>query len=183
MSRIGKAPINVPEKVEITIEPSVQGTKVTVKGPKGSLTRTFRPEVNITRDGNVITVVRVNEERESRSLHGLSRTLLYNMIVGVSEGFTTKLEIVGVGYRAAVAGQTLTLTLGYSHPIELAIPAGMEVKVEANTKLEVSGPDKELVGQIAANIRAYRPPEPYKGKGVRYAGEKVRRKAGKSGKK
>jgi len=183
MSRIGKAPINVPDKVEITIEPGVQGTKVTVKGAKGTLVRTFRPEVKITHDGNVITVTRVNDERESRSLHGLSRTLLSNMIVGVSEGFITKLEIVGVGYRAAVAGKTLTLTLGFSHPVEVAIPDGMEIKVENNTKVEVSGPDKELVGQIAANIRAYRPPEPYKGKGVRYAGEQIRRKAGKSGKK
>lgn len=179
MSRIGKNPITIPDKVEVTLD----GQTVTVKGPLGTLTRTFRPEVVIERDGNVIHVTRKSEDRVSRSLHGLSRTLLNNMVQGVSTGFTRNLEIIGVGYRAAVQGNTLVLSLGYSHPVEIEAPQGIEFKVEANTKLAVSGPDKETVGQIAALIRSKRPPEPYKGKGVRYAGEKIRRKAGKAGKK
>jgi large subunit ribosomal protein L6 len=179
MSRIGKSPIQVPDKVEITIN----GSTVTVKGPKGTLSRTFRPEVSFTQDGNVLTVNRRDESRQARSLHGLSRTLLNNMVQGVSTGFSRNLEIVGVGYRAQVQGTKLVLALGYSHPVEIEAPHGIEFKVEANTKLAVSGPDKELVGQIAALIRSKRPPEPYKGKGVKYAGEKIRRKAGKAGKK
>jgi len=179
MSRIGKAPITVPDKVEITIN----GNTVTVKGPLGTLTRTFRPEVEITREGNVLTVSRKAEDRQSRSIHGLSRTLLDNMVVGVSKGFTKNLEMVGVGYRAQVQGKLLTMQLGYSHPVEVTSPEGIEITVEANTKIAVKGYDKQTVGDIAAAIRSWRKPEPYKGKGIRYAGERVRRKAGKAGKK
>jgi large subunit ribosomal protein L6 len=179
MSRIGKAPIPCPDKVEITID----GNTVTVKGPLGTLSRTFRPEIEIVKDGNVIHVNRRNEERESRALHGLSRTLLSNMVVGVTQGYTKNLEIIGVGYRAQAQGNKITLQLGYSHPVEIVAPKGLEFAVDANTKVSVKGIDKEMVGQYAALIRSKRPPEPYKGKGVRYTGEKVRRKAGKSGKK
>jgi large subunit ribosomal protein L6 len=183
MSRIGKSPIPVPDKVEVQIQVETQGTTVTVKGPKGSLSRTFRSEVVITQEGNTLVVSRKDESRIARSLHGLSRTLLNNMVQGVSQGFTRNLEIVGVGYRAQVQGNKLVLALGYSHPVEIEAPAGIAFAVEANTKVSVSGPDKELVGQIAALIRSKRQPEPYKAKGVRYAGEKIRRKAGKAGKK
>lgn len=179
MSRIGKAPIEVPDKVEITID----GNNVTVKGPLGSLTRTFRPEVVITREGNVLTVSRKAEDRQSRSIHGLSRTLLANMVNGVSKGFTKNLEMVGVGYRAQVQGKVLTMQLGFSHPVEVTPPEGVEISVEANTKITVKGYDKQTVGDVAAFIRGWRKPEPYKGKGIRYAGERVRRKAGKAGKK
>jgi len=179
MSRIGKAPIEVPNKVEISIE----GNTVTVKGPLGTLTRTFRPELEIIREGNLLIINRKNEDRQTRSLHGLTRTLLNNMVVGVSQGFTKNLEMVGVGYRAQVQGKKLVMQLGYSHPIEVDPPAGIEISVEANTKITVKGYDKQVVGDVAANIRSFRKPEPYKGKGVRYTGEKVRRKAGKSGKK
>ena len=179
MSRIGRSPITCPAKVEITID----GNTVTAKGPLGTLTRTFRPEMEITKEGNVLQVNRRNEDRMSRSLHGLSRTLLNNMVIGVSEGYTKKLEIIGVGYRAQVQGKKLVLQLGYSHPVEIDNPGELEFVVEANTKLSVKGIDKEVVGQYAALIRSKRPPEPYKGKGIRYAGEHVRRKAGKSGKK
>jgi len=183
MSRIGKSPIEVPDKVEITIQESNNGFTVTVKGPLGTLTRTFRPEISITRDGNVLTVTRKDESRMARGLHGLSRTLLNNMVQGVSKGFTRNLEIIGVGYRAQVQGSKLVLALGYSHPVEIEAPAGITFAVEANTKVSIAGPDNEMVGQIAALIRSKRPPEPYKGKGVKYAGEKIRRKAGKAGKK
>jgi large subunit ribosomal protein L6 len=179
MSRIGKAPIEVPSKVEVSIE----GNTVTVKGPLGKLTRTFRPELEIVRDGNLLIVNRKAEDRLSRSLHGLTRTLLNNMVVGVNQGFSKNLEMVGVGYRAQVQGKKLVMQLGYSHPIEVNPPEGVEISVEANTKITVKGYDKQSVGDVAADIRSYRKPEPYKGKGVRYAGEKVRRKAGKSGKK
>ena len=179
MSRIGKAPITLPDKVEVKIE----GSTVTVKGALGTLTRTFRPEVSFTQDGNVVTVNRRDESREARSLHGLSRTLLNNMILGVSTGFSRRLDIIGVGYRAQVQGSKLVLSLGFSHPVEIEAPAGIEFVVEANTKLEVKGADKEMVGQIAALIRSKRPPEPYKGKGVKYTEERIRRKAGKAGKK
>lgn len=179
MSRIGKAPIEVPAKVEITID----GNTVKVKGPLGEMVRTFRPELEIVQEGNVIHVKRKDEDRLSRSLHGLTRTLLSNMVVGVSQGFTKNLEMVGVGYRAQMQGKKLVMQLGFSHSIELEPPAGIEITVEANTKITVKGYDKQMVGDVAAKIRSYRPPEPYKGKGVRYAGEKVRRKAGKSGKK
>ncbi len=179
MSRIGKAPIEIPNKVEV----SVNGNTVTVKGPLGELSRTFRPEVSIVKDGNLLIVNRHSEERQSRSLHGLSRTLLNNMVLGVSTGFSKNLEMVGVGYRAQVQGKKLVMQLGFSHPIEVDPPEGINISVEANTKITVKGYDKQVVGDVAANIRSFRPPEPYKGKGVRYAGEKVRRKAGKSGKK
>ncbi len=179
MSRIGKAPINLPDKVEVTIN----GNTVTVKGPLGSLTRTFRPEVSIAQEGNTLLVCRRDDSRQARSLHGLSRTLLNNMVLGVSTGFSRRLDIVGVGYRAQVQGNKLVLALGYSHPVEIEAPEGISFAVEANTKLEVKGPDKEVVGQIAALIRSKRPPEPYKGKGVKYTEERIRRKAGKAGKK
>lgn len=179
MSRIGKAPIEVPAKVDI----SIQGNTVTVKGPLGQMTRTFRPEVEITQEGNVLHVKRIKDDRVSASLHGLSRTLLNNMVVGVSTGFTKNLEMVGVGYRAQMQGRKLVLALGFSHPIEVDPPEGIEITVDANTKISVKGYDKQKVGDVAADIRSYRKPEPYKGKGVRYAGERVRRKAGKSGKK
>ena len=179
MSRIGKAPIELPAKVEV----SINGQTVTVKGPLGTLTRTFRPEVTVTQEGNTLVVTRRDESRQARSLHGLSRTLLNNMVVGVSQGFQKNLEIVGVGYRANVQGNKLNLSLGYSHPVEIEAPAGIEFIVEANTKLQVKGADKQLVGDMAALIRSKRPPEPYKGKGVKFAGERIRRKAGKAGKK
>ncbi|MEB3286592.1 MAG: 50S ribosomal protein L6 [Vampirovibrionales bacterium] len=183
MSRIGKAPIAVPSKVEVSIQSAPTGDTVTVKGPLGTLTRTFRPEVRITQDGNTLLVSRRDESREARSLHGLSRTLLHNMVTGVDTGFTRKLEIIGVGYRAAVQGKSLNLQLGYSHPVEIPAPPDVEFKVEANTKIEIKGIDKQVVGDVASLIRSKRPPEPYKGKGVKYAGERIRRKAGKAGKK
>lgn len=182
MSRIGKAPIDVPDKVEVSIQDTPQGQHVTVKGPLGTLSRTLRPEVSVSQDGNVLTVARKNEDRVSRSLHGLSRTLVYNMVKGVSEGFEKRLELAGVGYRAAVQGRKLNLTLGYSHPVDIDLPEGVEAAVEANTKISLKGPDKQVVGDLAARIRSKRPPEPYKGKGVKYAGERIRRKAGKAGK-
>jgi large subunit ribosomal protein L6 len=183
MSRIGKNPVLIPDKVEVKIESLTNGTLVTVKGPLGTLSRTFRPEVIITQEGNVVVVARRDESRMARSLHGLSRTLLNNMVLGVSTGFSRRLEIIGVGYRAQVQGKLLVLSLGYSHPVEIEAPEGIQFLVEANTKLEVKGADKEVVGQIAALIRSKRPPEPYKGKGVKYAEERIRRKAGKAGKK
>lgn len=183
MSRIGKSPVRIPDKVEVIIETSSKGSVVTVKGPLGTLTRTFRPEIIITQEGGELIVTRRDESRMARGLHGLTRTLLNNMVTGVSTGFSRRLEIIGVGYRAQVQGSKLVLSLGYSHPVEIDAPQGIEFKVEANTKLEVKGPDKELVGQVSALIRSKRPPEPYKGKGVKYAEERIRRKAGKAGKK
>lgn len=177
-SRIGKVPITVPAKVDV----KVNGQTVVVKGPKGELQRTFHPLVKIQQDGSIIKVAKATESRMANQQHGLSRTLLNNMIVGVDTGFTTTLQMVGVGYRAAVSGSNLTLNLGYSHPIEMPIPQGLAVKVEKNTTIEVSGFDKELVGQFSANIRSKREPEPYKGKGVRYSDEVVMRKEGKRGK-
>ena len=180
MSRIGKAPIEVPDKVEVKVD----GQKVTVKGPKGELIREIRPEIEIKMDGKVITVFPRNpNDRLSRGLHGLSRTLIANMVLGVDQGFTKQLEMVGVGYKGVMQGKTLVLSLGFSHPVEIVPPAGVELSVEKNTVLLIKGPDKEVVGQVAANIRTFRKPEPYKGKGIKYAGEKIRRKAGKSGKK
>lgn len=179
MSRIGKAPIEIPANVDVVID----GNTVTVKGPQGQLTQTFRPEIELVREGSVINVTRKSDDRQSRSLHGLTRTLLNNMIVGAGKGFTKNLEMVGVGYRAQVQGNTLVMQLGYSHPIEVVPPPDIKITVEQNTKITVSGPNKQTVGDVAADIRSYRKPEPYKGKGVRYAGEYVRRKAGKSGKK
>lgn len=182
MSRIGKLPIEVPEKVDVVITEVSQGqTLITVKGPLGELEHTFRPEVSFAQDGNVITVTRRDETKQSRSLHGLSRTLLNNMVVGVSQGFEKNMEIVGVGYRAQVQGKTLNLSLGFSHPVELDIPENITVNVDGNTKLSVKGIHPQHVGDLCAKIRSFRPPEPYKGKGIKFAGEHIRRKAGKAG--
>ncbi len=178
MSRIGKRPITVPAKVEVTID----GTKVAVKGPKGELSRELPPYVIISREGEVLTVNRRDESRISRQMHGLCRTLVSNMVEGVSQGFQRRLEIQGVGYRAQVQGRNLVLNMGYSHQVQIEPPEGIQFAVENNTNVIVSGYDKEVVGNTAARIRGVRPPEPYKGKGIRYAGEAVRRKAGKTGK-
>lgn len=178
MSRIGKRPVPVPSGVTVT----VSGQDVKVKGPKGELARTLPAEVSVEQEGDIVNVNRRSDARVARERHGLSRTLVANMVEGVSKGFEKRLEIQGVGYRAAVQGKKLTMSLGYSHPVEFDPPDGIQFKVESNTNVIVSGIDKELVGTIAAKIRDARPPEPYKGKGVRYAGEYVRRKAGKAGK-
>ena len=179
MSRIGKAPIPLPDKVSV----SLNGLAVTVKGPKGELSRTLPDGVLISQDGNTLVVSPASESRRSRERHGLSRTLVANMVEGVSQGYTRKLEIVGVGYRAALQGKKLVLSAGYSHQVEMIPPAGVSFAVEGNTTVLVSGPDKELVGNEAAKVRAVRPPEPYKGKGIKYEGERILRKAGKTGKK
>ena len=178
MSRIGKLPIPVPAGVEVKID----GQSIEVKGPKGSLTHVVPAPITIVLEDNTITVSRPNDERLSRSLHGLTRTLIANNIHGVTQGFSKGLEIVGTGYRVAAKGNDLEFALGYSHPITVTPPAGISFTVEGNTKVTVNGIDKQAVGEVAANIRKLRKPEPYKGKGVRYAGEVVRRKAGKSGK-
>ncbi|MCB9420786.1 MAG: 50S ribosomal protein L6 [Ardenticatenaceae bacterium] len=179
MSRIGKAPIQLPKGVKVDI----QGTAVTVTGPKGKLEQEFHPEMNISLDDEVLTVTRPSDSRQHRALHGLTRALLNNMVVGVSNGFSKVLEIEGVGYRAAMEGKDLVLNVGYSHPITFNPPTDIEFAVEDRNKtVIVSGIDKQVVGEIAAQIRKTRPPEPYKGKGVRYRGEHVRRKAGKAGK-
>ena len=179
MSRIGRRPITIPASVEVTIG---DGNDVRVKGPKGELSQVFDRDMQLVREDGTITVERPDNEREHRSLHGLTRTLLNNMVVGVTEGYKRDLEIQGVGYRAAMDGKTLVLTVGFSHPVRMAPPDGITYTVEANTRLSVIGIDKQLVGEEAARIRRVRPPEPYKGKGIRYAGEQVRRKAGKTGK-
>jgi len=180
MSRIGKAPIAVPGTVEITID----GANVTVKGPKGSLSRTVPGAITVRREDGQLLVERPNDERQNRSLHGLTRTLVSNMVVGVTDGFSKELEIIGVGYRAeALTPTQLRLALGFSHPVLMDAPEGVTFEVPTQTRIIVRGIDKEVVGQVAANIRAVRKPEPYKGKGVRYLGEKVLRKAGKTGKK
>lgn len=178
MSRIGKRPITVPAKVQVTID----GTKVVVKGPKGELSRQLSSAVLVSQEGETIVVTRRNETRLARQMHGLSRTLVANMVEGVSQGFQRRLEIQGVGYRAQTQGRNLVLNIGYSHQVQFEPPEGVEFKVENNTNIIVSGYNKEVVGNMAAKIRAVRPPEPYKGKGIRYAGEVVRRKAGKTGK-
>ena len=178
MSRIGRLPIPVPAGVDI----SVEGAKVSVKGPKGSLSREIAPQLTIVREDGTLRVERPDDGKQSRELHGLTRTLLNNMVIGVTDGFRKGLEITGVGYRAQLVGQKLQLNLGYSHPIEIDPPAGVSFELENPTRLAVVGIDKELVGHVAARVRATRKPEPYKGKGVRYAGEVVRRKAGKAGK-
>ncbi|MDX1447755.1 MAG: 50S ribosomal protein L6 [Acidimicrobiia bacterium] len=177
MSRVGKMPVEVPSGVDLKIE----GNTVSVKGPKGELSRQFHDRVKLVVEDGAVIVSRSNDERESRALHGLSRALLANMVTGVSEGYRRELEIVGVGYRAALKGSNLELQLGFSHPVTVEAPEGITFEVPEPTKVAVIGIDKELVGQVAANIRKIRPPEPYKGKGVRYAGEHVRRKAGKAG--
>ena len=179
MSRIGKAPISVPDKVSV----SLNGLAVTVKGPKGELSRTLPDGVSIAQDGNTIVVSPTSSHRRSRERHGLCRTLVANMVEGVSQGFTRKLEIVGVGYRAAVQGKKLVVSAGYSHQVEMDPPDGITFAVDGNTTVLVSGADKEVVGNEAAKVRAIRPPEPYKGKGIKYEGEKILRKAGKTGKK
>ena len=178
MSRIGRLPITVPAGVDIDID----GRNVTVKGPKGSLARELHPEMLIAREGDSIVVTRPSEAKMHKQLHGLTRTLVNNMVVGVTTGYRKGLEITGVGYRATLVGRKLQLNLGYSHPVEIEPPAGISFELENPTRLAVVGIDKELVGEIAARVRSSRKPEPYKGKGVKYAGERIRRKAGKAGK-
>ena len=178
MSRIGKAPIDVPPGVLVNIK----GNTVTVTGPKGELNRLFNPDISITLDNNTLIVSRPSDSRQHRSLHGLTRSLLANMVKGVSQGFEKGLEIVGVGYRAEKSADKLVLRVGYSHMVEISPLPGISLAVEGTNKIKVSGIDKEAVGQMAAEIRAVRPPDAYKGKGIRYAGELVRLKAGKAGK-
>jgi large subunit ribosomal protein L6 len=178
MSRIGRLPIDVPANVNVTID----GSAVTVKGPKGELALTVASPIEVKLDGAQLLVTRPDDERASRSLHGLTRTLIANQIIGVTDGYTKGLDIVGTGYRVAVDGSGITFALGYSHPITVQPPAGITFTIEGNNRVIVSGIDKQAVGEVAANLRKLRKPEPYKGKGVRYTGEIVRRKAGKSGK-
>jgi large subunit ribosomal protein L6 len=177
MSRVGKAPIELPSGVEVSVANGV----VSVKGPKGDLTETIDARITTTVDDGVVTLSRVDDERHTRALHGLSRALVNNMVIGVTEGYQKDLELVGVGYRAALKGNTLELQVGFSHPVTVEAPDGVEFEVPENTKVTVRGIDKQQVGQVAANVRAVRKPEPYKGKGIRYVGEHVRRKAGKAG--
>lgn len=177
MSRIGKKPIAVPAGVEVKID----GHTVTVKGPKGTLSRTLNEEMTITLEGNEVLVTRPSDDIKERSLHGLTRTLIHNMVVGVTEGFEKKLEIQGVGYNAQMQGKNLKLSLGFSHPVIVEPPEGITITTPSSVVIVVSGADKEKVGMVAAEIRAWRQPEPYKGKGIRYSGEYVRRKAGKTG--
>jgi large subunit ribosomal protein L6 len=178
MSRIGKMPITVPAGVTVTID----GSTVTAKGPKGELSRTFRPIIKIEQEGDTITVTRPDDSREAKAQHGLVRTLVANMVEGVSTGFSKKLQLVGVGYRAALKGSDLEMQLGYSHPVSVKCPEGIKFEVPQPTEIVVSGPSKEQVGQVAADIRKWRKPEPYKGKGIRYEGEYIRRKLGKAAK-
>ena len=179
MSRIGKAPITVPSGVDVSID----GTSVSVKGPKGSLAWDVPADITVSRDGDTVTVTRPDDERSHRALHGMTRSLVANMVFGVSEGFRKELEIVGVGYRATAQGPSkIELQVGYSHPVPVDAPEGVTFEVPAPNRIVVSGIDKQLVGQVAADIRKIRKPEPYKGKGIRYAGERVLRKAGKSAK-
>ncbi|OKL46034.1 50S ribosomal protein L6 [Boudabousia marimammalium] len=178
MSRIGRLPVSIPAGVEIKLDDSV----ITVKGPKGELKHTIPTPIEVKVEDGTVLVSRPNDERTARSLHGLTRTLINNMVVGVTEGFQKKLEIVGTGYRVIAKGKNLEFALGFSHPVVVEAPEGIEFTVEGPTKLTVSGIDKQKVGEVAANIRKIRKPEPYKGKGVRYAGEQVRRKVGKAGK-
>ncbi len=178
MSRIGRLPIQVPPSVDVSID----GRDITVKGPKGSLHRFLHPDMRVSMEGATLTVERPSEAKYHKQLHGLTRTLVANMVTGVTAGYRKPLEITGVGYRASKVGNKLQLNLGYSHPIEIAPPDGISFEVENPVRLAVVGIDKELVGQVAAQVRATRKPEPYKGKGVHYLGEKIRRKAGKAGK-
>jgi len=177
MSRIGRKPITLPKGVDV----SVKGERIVVKGSKGELSTHIMPGVNLKIEGGVVNVSRENDEKQTRASHGLIRALVANMITGVSEGFQKTLELVGVGYRAQMQGKKLVLSLGYSHPIELETPAGIEIVVENPIKIVVKGIDKQAVGQVSAIIRGYRPPEPYHGKGIRYGGEHIIRKAGKAG--
>ncbi|MBO0420604.1 50S ribosomal protein L6 [Vagococcus fluvialis] len=178
MSRIGNKPVVIPAGVTIT----QNGTTVTVKGPKGELTREFSPNITLNIEEGVVTLTRPDDSKENKTMHGTMRANLNNMVVGVSEGFAKALELIGVGYRAQLQGKKLVLNVGYSHPIEFETPEGIEIEVPSNTSIIVKGSNKEVVGELAANIRGTRPPEPYKGKGVRYVGEHVRRKEGKTGK-
>jgi len=178
MSRIGRLPIPVPAGVDVAID----GRQVTVTGPKGTLSRALHPDIQVAREDDRLVVTRPTEQKTHKQLHGLTRTLVSNMVVGVTTGYRKGLEITGVGYRAALVGSKLQLSLGYSHPIEIEPPAGVAFELENPTRLAIVGIDKELVGQVAAQVRATRKPEPYKGKGVKYAGERIRRKAGKAGK-
>jgi large subunit ribosomal protein L6 len=178
MSRIGRMPITIPSGVEVALD----GQQITVKGPKGELARELTRELRIVRDDGTLRIERPSDEKRHKELHGLTRTLVANMIIGVTEGYRKGLEITGVGYRAQLVGKKLQLSLGYSHPVEIDPPEGISFEVEAPTRLSVVGIDKQLVGLVAAKVRATRKPEPYKGKGVRYAGEQIRRKAGKAGK-
>jgi len=177
MSRVGKTPITLPSGVDV----KVSGRIVEVKGPKGSLTQDVDPAIHVSVDGGTVILGRDDDERSSRALHGLYRSLINNMVIGVSEGYSKELTAVGVGYRAALKGKRLELQVGFSHPVNVDAPDGITLEVPEPTKIIVSGIDKQLVGQVAANIRAIRPPEPYKGKGIRYVDEHVRRKAGKAG--
>lgn len=179
MSRVGKQPIPVPEGVQVEMEDG----RITVKGPKGELAHTVPSDVRVVREGNTLLVQRSGDDPRQRALHGLTRTLLANMVEGVTRGFDKRLELVGVGYRASKSGRTLVLNVGYSHPVEIPMPEGIDVDVPSPTLVVVKGADKQLVGQVAAQIRGVRPPEPYQGKGIRYAGEVIRRKMGKTGKK
>lgn len=179
MSRVGKKPIEVPADVTVTIG---KNNDVTVKGPKGELTRTFNADIKIELEENVVTLTRPSESKDHRTIHGTTRALLANMVEGVSKGFERNLELVGVGYRASLQGEKLVLNVGYSHPVEFTPEDGLVVEVPTNTKISIKGINKERVGALASNIRQVRPPEPYKGKGIRYEGEVVRRKEGKTGK-
>ncbi len=179
MSRVGKQPIEIPDNVEV----GVNGSTVTVKGPKGQLQHSLPDLITVEVEGKQVSVLRANDERSARALHGLTRSLVANMVIGVSNGFTKELEIVGVGYRAVAKGdKTLDMSLGFSHPVAIEAPEGISFEVPAPTRIIIKGIDKTLVGQVAANIRKLRKPEPYKGKGIKYSGEKILRKAGKTGK-
>jgi large subunit ribosomal protein L6 len=179
MSRIGKIPVKIPDKINVLLESNL----LTIKGPKGQLSKSLPDGVSVVKEENTLKVSATNKSIKSQQLYGLYRRLISNMIVGVTEGFKKKLSLQGVGYRSQVQGKKLILSVGFSHPVELDTPVGIDISVEANTSILISGLDKELVGQVAANIRAIRPPEPYKGKGIRYEGEFVRQKVGKAGKK
>jgi large subunit ribosomal protein L6 len=177
MSRIGRKPIEIPDKVQVTVTDGL----VEVKGPKGELKRELLPKIRIEQEGNVLRVIRESEDKRTRAFHGLMRQLIANMVTGVTQGFKKELLIEGLGYRAEMKGKKLVMSLGFSHPVEYEAPEGVTLKVEGTNKIIVEGIDKELVGQVAAIIRRFRPPEPYKGKGIRYIDEQVRRKAGKAG--
>ncbi len=177
MSRIGRMPIAIPAGVEVKVD----GNVVTVKGAKATLTQEFHPNMNIAVEAGEIHVTRPNDEKQNRALHGLTRSLLHNMVVGVTDGFKKELEVQGVGYRVAKQGKDLVMNLGYSHQVTMSEPEGITIEVPSQNKIIISGPDKQKVGQFAAEVREKRPPEPYKGKGIRYAGEYVRRKEGKTG--
>lgn len=178
MSRIGNKPIEIPAGVDVTVE----GSLITVKGPKGTLSRNIHPNITVEKDGNTLKVTRPNDEKENRSLHGLTRSLIANMVIGVNETYKKELEVNGVGYRCEASGQVLKLKVGFSHDVVMTAPEGVTVEVPNPNKIVISGADKQKVGQFAANVREKRPPEPYKGKGIKYVDEYVRRKEGKAGK-